>query len=129
MRTMLKSKIHRATVTEANLDYMGSITIPRKLMELTDIWPGELVLVVDNTNGARLWTYAIAGNDDYNICMNGASSHLIKVGDQIIIMAFEQTDKAIKPKNILVDSKNSFVKFFGYDYEIKTNEEMRKKIR
>lgn len=109
---MLKSKIHRATVTEANLDYMGSITLPKNLMDLTDIWPGELVLVVDNTNGARLWTYAIEGKDSHNICMNGAAAHLVKPRDNIIVMAFAQTDRKIKPRNILVDAKNNFVKFF-----------------
>ena len=120
-RTLLKSKIHRATVTQANLDYMGSITLPEKLMEKTDLWEGEQVLIVDNTNGARLWTYVIKGRTN-NICMNGAAAHLIKPGDQIIIMAFGQSDKPINSKNILVDENNEFVKYFDYDFELSQNQ-------
>ncbi len=112
LRTLLKSKIHRATVTEANLEYMGSITLPKKLMKAVDLWSGEQVLVVSNTSGKRLWTYAIEGNDEHHICMNGASAHLIKKGEQIIIMAFAQSEIPIKPKNVLVDEKNNFVKYF-----------------
>ena len=75
------------------------------------MWVGEKVLVVDNTNGARLETYVIKGKRNSGIiCMNGAASHLIKKGDEIIIMGFELTNKSIKPKNILVDKKNKFVK-------------------
>jgi aspartate 1-decarboxylase len=122
MRSILKSKIHMGIVTKADLNYMGSITLPKNLMELTDIWPGELVLVVDNTNGARLWTYAIEGENPYDICMNGAASHLIKRGDQIIVMAFAQTDRMIKPRNIFIDKKNRFVRFFGYNDEIIMND-------
>ncbi|MFA6461425.1 MAG: aspartate 1-decarboxylase [Candidatus Woesearchaeota archaeon] len=112
LRTLLKSKIHRATVTEANLEYMGSITLPKKLMKLVDLWQGEQVLIVSNTSGHRLWTYAIEGKDEHNICMNGASAHLIKKGEQIIIMAFAHSETPIKPKNVLVDDKNNFVKYF-----------------
>ncbi|MFH0701107.1 MAG: aspartate 1-decarboxylase [Candidatus Woesearchaeota archaeon] len=112
LRTLLKSKIHQARVTEANLEYMGSITLPKKLMKLVDLWPGEQVLVVSNTSGARLWTYTIEGSDEHNICMNGASAHLIKKGEQIIILGFAQSETPIKPKNILVDDKNNFVKYF-----------------
>lgn len=112
MRLILHSKIHRATVTEANLDYMGSITIDQALIERADLWVGEKVLVVDNTNGARLETYVIPGKSDSGIiCMNGASAHLIKKGDEIIIMGFELTDKPIKAKNILVDKNNQFVRY------------------
>jgi len=91
---------------------MGSITLPKKLMEKVDLWPGEQVLVVSNTSGNRLWTYAIEGQDEHNICMNGASAHLIKKGEQIIIMAFAQSEKLLKPKNILVDEKNNFLRYF-----------------
>ena len=112
MREILRSKIHKATVTESNLDYIGSITIDKDLIDKAGLWPGEKVLVVDNTNGARLETYVIAGESGSGeICMNGASAHLIKKGDEIIIIGFELTDKPIEPKMILVDEKNKFVKF------------------
>jgi len=111
MRVMLKSKIHKAIVTEADIDYVGSITIDEALMEKVDLWEGEQVMVVDNTNGARLFTYVIKGERDSGvICMNGAAAHLIKVGDEIIIMAFEVTDEKIVAKNILVDKDNKFVR-------------------
>lgn len=94
------------------MDYIGSITIDEALIEKAGFWPGEKVLVVDNTNGARLETYVIKGKRNSGIiCMNGAASHLIKVGDEIIIMGFELTNKKIKPKNILVDKNNKFVKY------------------
>ena len=86
---ILKSKIHRVKVTEANLDYIGSITIDEALMEAANIYPGERVQVVDNDNGARLETYVIAGKRGSGcICMNGAAAHLIHVGDSVIIMAY-----------------------------------------
>lgn len=86
---ILKSKIHRVPVTEANLDYVGSITIDEEWMEQANIYPGERVQVVDNTNGARLETYVIAGRrGSHCICMNGAAAHLIHVGDTVIIMAY-----------------------------------------
>jgi len=112
MRWILRSKIHRATVTEANLDYIGSITIDQDLIDKTELMIGEKVLVVDNTNGARVETYVIPGRRDSGIiCMNGAAAHLIKKGDQVIIMGFELTDTPIKPKSILVDNRNKFVRF------------------
>ena len=86
---ILKSKIHRVTVTEANLDYVGSITIDEALMDAANILSGERVQVVDNTNGARLETYVIPGKRGSGcICMNGAAAHLMHVGDTIIIMAY-----------------------------------------
>ncbi len=86
---ILKSKIHRVQVTEANLEYIGSITIDESLMEAANIYAGEKVQVVDNTNGARLETYVIAGRRGSGcICMNGAAAHLIHVGDTVIIMAY-----------------------------------------
>ncbi len=112
MRWVLRSKIHNATVTESNLEYIGSITIDEDLTEKAGFWPGEKVLVVSNTSGARLETYVITGKKGSGvICMNGAASHLIKIGEKIIVMGFELTDKPIKPKNILVDGNNRFVKF------------------
>ncbi len=112
MRWMLRSKIHKAIVTEANVDYIGSITIDGDLMEKAGFWPGEKVLVSSNTTGARLETYAIAGEKGSGvICMNGGAAHLIKAGEEIIVMGFELTDKPIKEKNILVDKNNKFVRF------------------
>ena len=86
---ILKSKIHRVEVTEANLDYIGSITIDEALMEASGIYAGEKVCVVDNTNGARLETYVIPGKRGSGcICINGAAAHLVHVGDVVIIMAY-----------------------------------------
>lgn len=113
MREILSSKIHKATVTEANLAYTGSITIDKALLELVDLWEGQKVLVVDNTNGARLETYVIVGEKDSGIiCMNGAAAHLIKSGDEITIMGFKFSDKPIKAKKILVDKDNKFLRNF-----------------
>lgn len=110
MRWILRSKIHKAIVTEANLNYIGSITIDRYLMKKVGLVPGEKVLIVDNTNGARLETYIIAG-DSGVISINGAAAHLIKKGDEIIIMGFELTNKRIRTKKILVDKENRFVRY------------------
>ena len=86
---ILKSKIHRVQVTEANLEYVGSITIDQDLMEAANIYAGERVQVVDNTNGARIETYVIAGRRGSGcICINGAAAHLVHVGDTVIIMAY-----------------------------------------
>jgi aspartate 1-decarboxylase len=110
MRMVLRSKIHNATVTEANLAYIGSITIDADLIERVDLWPGERVLVVSNTSGARLETYVIKGErGSGQICMNGAAAHLIKEGEEVIIMGFELSDKPINPKVILVDKRNRFL--------------------
>lgn len=99
---ILKSKIHRVQVTEANLDYVGSITIDQDLMEAANIYAGERVQVVDNTNGARIETYVITGRRGSGcICINGAAAHLINVGDTVIIMAYAlmtpEEAKAFKP--------------------------------
>lgn len=112
MRWLLRSKIHKATVTEANLGYIGSITIDQELVEKTGLWAGEKVLVVSNTSGARLETYVILGQRNSGIiCMNGACSHLIKEGEEIIIMGFELSDEPVKAKAILVDAQNRFVRY------------------
>ncbi len=112
MRWLLRSKIHNAVVTRANPNYLGSITIDEQLLEQVGILPGEKVLVVSNSSGARLETYAIIGGRNTGaIEMNGAAAHKIGVGEQIIIMGFELTDRQIKPKVALVDSDNKFVKF------------------
>lgn len=89
--TLLKSKIHCATVTEANLHYMGSITIDRALMDACGMLPGELVQIVNNNNGERIETYVIPGPANSGcICLNGAAARLFQVGDEVIIMAFAQ---------------------------------------
>jgi len=112
MRFVLRSKIHKATVTEADLNYNGSITIDEDLIEKAGFWSGEKVLVVSNTSGVRLETYVIAGKKGTGIiCMNGASAHLIKKGEEIIVMGFELTDKPIKPLNVLVDKNNKFINY------------------
>jgi aspartate 1-decarboxylase len=111
MRWLLRSKIHNATVTQANLAYVGSITIDRDLLDLVDLWPGEKVLVVSNTSGARLETYVIAGERGSGaMCMNGAAAHLIDEGEEIIVMGFELCDGPIAPKVILVDGRNRFAR-------------------
>ena len=112
MRWMLRSKINKATVTAARVDYRGSITIDETLIEKAGFWPGEKVLVSSNTTGARLETYIIVGKrGSGTVCMNGAAAHLIKRGEEIIVMGFELTDKPIPAKNILVSKKNKFVKY------------------
>ena len=111
MRWILRSKIHKATVTKADVDYLGSITIDEELIEKAGFWPGEKVLVASNTTGARLETYVIGTKEKGAVCMNGASAHIIKAGEEIIIMGFELTDKPIKAKNILVDKDNKFVRY------------------
>lgn len=111
MRQFLRAKIHRATVTEADLEYMGSVTIDSDLMERVDIAPYEKVLIVDNTNGSRLETYAIPGPAGSGVlCINGAAAHLVQPGDQVILMAFAYGDEAGEPKQILVDEKNRYVR-------------------
>ncbi len=116
MRFAIRSKIHNATVTEANVAYIGSITIDADLMERAGLWVGEKVMVVSNTTGARLETYTIAGMPaSGNICMNGAAAHLIKAGEQIIIMGFELTDRPLNPRIILVDKNNRFIRDLGSD--------------
>jgi len=113
-RIMLKSKIHRATVTDANIDYEGSITIDSKLMKTADILPYEKVQVVDLSNGERLETYAIeADADSGTICLNGAAARLVQKGDKIIIMSYmtmdEQQAEKYSPKVVYVDEDNRIV--------------------
>jgi aspartate 1-decarboxylase len=112
MRWILRSKIHKATVTEADVEYVGSITIDADLMERVGFLPGEKVLVSSNTTGARLETYVLLGErGSGTICMNGATAHLIKTGEEIIVMGFELSDVPLQPKIILVDRKNKFVNY------------------
>jgi aspartate 1-decarboxylase len=106
----MRSKIHKATVTQANLDYVGSITIDEDLLDASGLWAGEKVMVVSNTSGARLETYTLVGERGSGcICVNGAAAHLIAEGEEIIIIGFEMTDAPIVPKAILVDKNNRIV--------------------
>ena len=112
MRTLLKSKIHRAFVTDANPDYVGSILIDEELMERTDIWNFEKVLICDVSNGNRFDTYAIPGERGSGVvAVQGAAARLVETGDCLIIMAFDLTVKPVEPKMILVDDKNNFVEY------------------
>ncbi|MBA7619805.1 Aspartate 1-decarboxylase [subsurface metagenome] len=115
MRIMLKSKIHRARVTDANIDYEGSITIDRKLMEAADILPYEQVQVLNVNNGARFATYAIEGEaGSGEICLNGAAARLVVNGDIVIILSYCHVadDEAgnFRPKMVYVDANNTIVK-------------------
>ena len=109
MRIMLKSKIHRATVTDCNVNYEGSITIDRKLMQAADILPYEQVHVLDVNNGQRLITYAIEGESG-EICLNGAAARLVHEGDLVIILTYtdvkEENARPHHPKLVYVDAKN-----------------------
>lgn len=112
MRWVMRSKIHKATVTDANTEYIGSITIDEDLIERSGLWPGEKVLVASNTSGARLETYVLTGKRNSGIiCLNGAAAHLIKAGEEIIIIGFELSDKPLIPKVVLVDNNNKFLKY------------------
>jgi aspartate 1-decarboxylase len=110
-RQLLKSKIHRATVTEANVDYVGSITIDEVLLDRVDLWPGELVHVWNCSNGERFETYVLAGPSNSGvICLNGAAALRASVGDKVIIAAFALTDQPVRSKVILVDDENRYTK-------------------
>jgi aspartate 1-decarboxylase len=114
-RSMLKSKIHRATVTSANLDYEGSLTIDADLLEAADMLPFEQIHVWDVTNGARLTTYAMPGERGSGIvCVNGAGAHLVKPGDLVIVATYAQMDAAEAKKHrpivVLVGEKNRIKK-------------------
>lgn len=110
LRQLLQSKIHKATVTEADIAYIGSITIDQDLLDRIDLWPGQKVTVVSNTSGNRLETYVIAGaRGSGMICINGAAALLIKKGEEVIIFSYALSDRAITPKCILVDSHNKYV--------------------
>lgn len=109
LRTICKSKIHHATVTQADLNYVGSIAIDEALLVLTDILPGEQVCVWNINNGHRIETYALpAPKDSGAISINGAAARHFREGDRIIIAAFVLTDEAVQPKMILVDNVNRF---------------------
>jgi aspartate 1-decarboxylase len=115
MRIMLKSKIHRATVTQADLHYVGSIAIDRDLIDAADLLEGEKVTIADITNGARLETYVIpAPRGSGIITINGAAAHLVNAGDLVIIISYAMVDDAeartLKPTVVHVDERNRVVK-------------------
>lgn len=110
-RTMMKAKIHRARVTEADLNYVGSVTIDQAILETVDILPHEKVQIVNNNNGARLETYVIPGERDSGvICLNGAAARLVQKDDIVIIVSYAMLDtnelRTFKPKIALMDESN-----------------------
>ncbi|MFE1950934.1 MULTISPECIES: aspartate 1-decarboxylase [Streptomyces] len=114
LRTMFKSKIHRATVTQADLHYVGSVTIDADLLDAADLLPGELVHIVDIDNGARLETYVIEGERGSGVIgINGAAAHLVHPGDLVIIISYAQVDdaeaRALRPQVVHVDRENKIV--------------------
>lgn len=114
LRTMFKSKIHRATVTQADLHYIGSVTVDEDLLDAADLLPGEQVAIVDITNGARLETYIIPGERGSGVIgINGAAAHLVKPGDLVILISYGQMDDATArsylPKVVHVDADNKIV--------------------
>jgi aspartate 1-decarboxylase len=117
-RHMLKSKIHRATVTGCDLHYAGSITIDANLMEQADLLPGELVHVLDVDNGARFETYVIeGGRGSGEICLNGAAARLVQMGDRVIVVSYgvyteEELEEHV-PRVVHVDERNSIVRVDG----------------
>lgn len=111
MRQVMRSKLHNGRVTDANVNYVGSIEIDEDLLDAVGLWVGERVLVVSNTSGARLETYTIAGKRGSRIIsMNGAAAHQIGVGEQIIVMAWEFTDVPVVPNVVLLDDHNRIVR-------------------
>ncbi|TFE30036.1 aspartate 1-decarboxylase [Cohnella luojiensis] len=117
-RQMMKAKIHRATVTEANLNYVGSITIDQDLLELVDILPDEKVQIVNNNNGARFETYAIPGTRGSGvICLNGAAARLVQPGDLVIIINYglmsDEEARKHRPKVAILDERNQVVKLLA----------------
>ena len=115
MRIMMKSKIHRANVTQADLDYVGSVTLDAALMEAADLLEGEQVAIVDITNGARIETYVIPGERGSGVIgINGAAAHLVHPGDLVIIMSYavlsDAEARALRPRVVHVDEKNQIVK-------------------
>ncbi len=120
-RTMLKSKVHRATVTRADLHYVGSLTVDRDLMDAADLLPGEKVAVVDVTNGARLETYVIEGERGSGVIgVNGAAAHLVHPGDLVIIISYamvaDSDAKGVVPQVVFVDESNA-IQHTGQDLD------------
>lgn len=119
MRNVLRSKIHRAYITDANPDYVGSVIIDRELMEKIDLWEFEKVMICDVTNGNRWETYVLPGDrGSGTVSVQGAGAKLCQIDDCVIILSFEVTDVPIEPKMILVNRENEFVEYIeGAMYE------------
>ena len=120
LRTMMSAKIHRATVTDANLNYVGSVTIDVDILRAIDILPNEKVQIVNNNNGARLETYVIPGPSGSGvICLNGAAARLVQPGDKVIIIAYcQMTNEEAKhhhPKVAIMNEKNQIVEVLGQE--------------
>lgn len=118
--TMLKAKIHRATVTQAELDYVGSITVDMDLLEQAGILEYEKVQIVDVNNGSRFETYTIAGERGSGVmCLNGAAARMVQTGDKIILMAYAQVTpeeaSELRPTVLFVDEKNKVTKITNYE--------------
>ncbi|QPC46674.1 aspartate 1-decarboxylase [Mangrovibacillus cuniculi] len=121
-RTMMNGKIHRATVTEANLNYVGSITIDEDILDAVDMLPNEKVQIVNNNNGARLETYIIPGKRGSGvICLNGAAARLVQVGDTVIIISYvslsNEEARYHEPKVAIMDSENRILEMIGREPE------------
>lgn len=132
--TMFHGKIHRAVVTQARLDYMGSITIDENLLDAAGILPGEKVQIVNNNNGERLETYTIAGERGSGvICLNGAAARKAQVGDVVIIIAYGLMDakeaKENEPKVVMVDEHNRIVADIGREKANQTNTDAMTKAK
>lgn len=117
-RHMMKAKIHQARVTEANLNYVGSVTIDEDLLDAVDMLPNEKVQIVNNNNGARLETYIIPGERGSGVvCLNGAAARLVQKGDVVIIISYalvnEEKVKTHEPKVAIMNEKNQIVEMFG----------------
>lgn len=111
LREVLKSKLHRAMITDADVDYEGSIEIPSDLIAAAGLWPGEKVLVASITTGARLETYVLEGKPGTGtILINGGAAHLIKAGERVTIMAFGFSETRVEPEVLLLDEKNNVLR-------------------
>jgi len=111
LREILKSKLHRAMITDADVDYEGSIELPSDLMEGADLWAGEKVLVASITTGARLETYVLEGKPGTGkILINGGAAHRIKAGERVTIMGFALSETPVKPRILVLDEQNRVVR-------------------
>lgn len=120
LRTVMRAKLHRATVTEANLNYVGSITIDEDLMDAVGIVENEKVQIVDNNNGARLETYVIKGERGSKVmCLNGAAARLVQPGDKIIVICYGMVNEVElqthQPKIAVLDENNNIEQMLGYE--------------
>jgi aspartate 1-decarboxylase len=132
-RTLMKSKVHRATVTEANLHYVGSLTLDRELMDLADLMPNEKVQVVDVTNGERLETYLIEGAPGSGVlCLNGAAARKVQVGDIIIVISYgeydEQETQEHVPRVVVCDENNHGTMLQAHEPPATTADELTPRV-